>query len=395
MFCILLVCLSFMGCSTGPTQSEYQKMLSENSKLQSQVSALEEKLKETPGPTPVVAPTPTPAAMKSIEFQGVQLSIPENWEEYNTSDENSMTWRPYSDIISTVILQLSDMGEPIDITDPLYKEAGITSIASSYEDYTERYTDDVEIDGRPGFLHGFYGTVSGVPMSALLYGVSVGNYWFFYISMIEKDSDSAIREEFSETTDQVIASVSFSKMEESFEAAESKSEPEPTPTSAPTPSVDWKNSGMYKVGEDIPAGTYYFENAGNSKGYYAIYSDSTGDFDSLLHNDNVPSFTFLTVSDGQYLEVTRGKIAPADQISAIGAENGKYGSGTYRVGIDIPAGEYNAISDGSRSLAYYAILSDVTGGLDSIVSNDNFENNAYVTVSDGQYLELNGAYIEG
>lgn len=71
---ISLICLSFAGCSSGPTQSEYQAVVdekkklesqvsvlqSENSDLQSQLAAAEEKLSATPTPAPTPTPEPTP-----------------------------------------------------------------------------------------------------------------------------------------------------------------------------------------------------------------------------------------------------------------------------------------------------------------------------------------------
>ena len=59
----------------------------------------------------------------------------------------------------------------------------------------------------------------------------------------------------------------------------------------------------------------------------------------------------------------------------------------YKVGADIPAGEY--ILDPSAT-AYYQVASDSTGTLESIVSNDNFSGTRYITVSEGQYLTLTG-----
>lgn len=63
----------------------------------------------------------------------------------------------------------------------------------------------------------------------------------------------------------------------------------------------------------------------------------------------------------------------------------QYADGMYKVGADIPAGEY--ILDPSAT-AYYQVASDSTGTLESIVSNDNFSGTRYITVSDGQYLTL-------
>ena len=65
----------------------------------------------------------------------------------------------------------------------------------------------------------------------------------------------------------------------------------------------------------------------------------------------------------------------------------QYADGMYKVGADIPAGEY--ILDPSAT-AYYQVASDSTGTLESIVSNDNFSGTRYITVSEGQYLTLTG-----
>ena len=63
-----------------------------------------------------------------------------------------------------------------------------------------------------------------------------------------------------------------------------------------------------------------------------------------------------------------------------------YFEGTYKIGSDMPAGEYRLTSTSTYG-AYYEILSNSTG-IDNIIDNDNFDNQAYVTVSEGQYLKL-------
>ena len=63
----------------------------------------------------------------------------------------------------------------------------------------------------------------------------------------------------------------------------------------------------------------------------------------------------------------------------------QYADGMYKVGTDIPAGEYILCPSAT---AYYQVASDSTGALESIVSNDNFSGTRYITVSDGQYLTL-------
>lgn len=67
-----------------------------------------------------------------------------------------------------------------------------------------------------------------------------------------------------------------------------------------------------------------------------------------------------------------------------------WGEGMYKVGVDIPAGEYNVTAELGES-AYLEVSADSTG--DSIITNDVFENNLYITVTDGQYLTLKRCYI--
>lgn len=68
----------------------------------------------------------------------------------------------------------------------------------------------------------------------------------------------------------------------------------------------------------------------------------------------------------------------------------KYNVGTYKVGRDMPAGEYVLYS--TNKLAYFSINSDSSGSVYSIISNDNFDNTSIVKVYDGEYLELKRCY---
>lgn len=170
-----------------------------------------------------------------------------------------------------------------------------------------------------------------------------------------------------------------------------ESAPAAAESSAATPENRY-GSGMYKVGSDIPAGTYYIKATSSYGAYWAISSDSSGSFDALLVNNNINTFGYLTAEEGQYLEITRGEIIPAEEapVPQLGAD-GCYGEGQYLVGRDIPAGEYNATAT-SKYGGYYGVTSDANGR--DIIANDNFDNNAYVTVSEGQYLEVSRAKIK-
>ncbi len=69
----------------------------------------------------------------------------------------------------------------------------------------------------------------------------------------------------------------------------------------------------------------------------------------------------------------------------------KYKASTYKVGTDIPAGEYVLFSDNSFG-AYFEITKDSSGSLDSIIANNNFFTNSIVTISEGQYFTMTGCY---
>lgn len=66
-----------------------------------------------------------------------------------------------------------------------------------------------------------------------------------------------------------------------------------------------------------------------------------------------------------------------------------YPAAIYKVGNDIPAGKYKVLSD-TRNSSYYSICNDPNG--DDIIISDNFINQIYVDIQDGQYLELTNCH---
>lgn len=172
----------------------------------------------------------------------------------------------------------------------------------------------------------------------------------------------------------------------------------PTPTSTTatnsSPQQETKNdnfikSGMYKIGTDIPAGEYLIYSEGIS--YYQVTKDSTGSLESIISNDNFSGTRYVTVSDGQYLEFRNAKMISAAKAEPQKPTGNEYLEGMYKVGKDIPAGEYKAVSTGGT--AYIEVAANSKGNIESIVSNDNFEGEKYISVKDGQYLKLNGCKL--
>jgi len=155
----------------------------------------------------------------------------------------------------------------------------------------------------------------------------------------------------------------------------------------------WKPEGMYLVGKDIEAGEYVLRSTSLTSAYYAVKSDSTGSLSSIIANGNFHNTVYLTVSDGQYLEIKRAEFAIESAVPAATPVNGVLSEGIYKVGKDIEEGEYLLLSLNPDTRAYCAVLSDSTGAHGTIVTNDNFKGNKYITVKNGQYLEFSRAEL--
>ena len=160
--------------------------------------------------------------------------------------------------------------------------------------------------------------------------------------------------------------------------------------STPVQTAKWYSEGMYRVGTDIPAGDYYaVQTDPTYSGYYCKYTDSSQE--DIEDNDIFSNYTFFRTYDGQYLKLSRCKITDISNAPvpvAVPDDTGCYGEGTYRIGIDIPAGEYYFKQIGDDS-GYYCVYSDISRT--EIVDNDLFEGNAFYTVKDGQFLKVSRA----
>lgn len=162
--------------------------------------------------------------------------------------------------------------------------------------------------------------------------------------------------------------------------------PETTDTEEETaPAEDQKRytAGTYKIGTDMPAGIYLVKTTGKS-GYFAITSDSSGELGTIIDNNNFEVQDYIEVFDGEYLKLSSGTYAePVNENTAY--NNNIYFGGSFKVGTDIPAGEYQVIADKS---GYWARLNGPYGLNREIIANENFEGSTYVTVNDGEYLVL-------
>lgn len=151
--------------------------------------------------------------------------------------------------------------------------------------------------------------------------------------------------------------------------------------------VGWYPPGMYKVGTDLAAGVYRAD-ALDGDGYFAVYSDSSGKSDSILFNDIFDGYAYFVLKEGQYLKLSRCAALESEKVPAEQPEDGVFTDGTFRIGIDIPAGEYKITASGSDS--YYCLMGSAQCAYEDqqYIASDYVENSVYLTLEDGQFLTL-------
>lgn len=150
--------------------------------------------------------------------------------------------------------------------------------------------------------------------------------------------------------------------------------------------------GMYKIGVDMPAGEYVLNPSGKSGAYVEISSDSSGN--SIIDNDNFDLFCYVSVKDGEYLTLQGCSAYEESGVKNLVDFNGGLAlMGTYKVGKDLPAGEYKVkLLKGSTS-GYYEVNAAPIGSASEIINNGIIEGDAYVTLEDGQYIKLQDCFI--
>jgi len=157
-------------------------------------------------------------------------------------------------------------------------------------------------------------------------------------------------------------------------------------TPAPTPEpVKRYEEGQYYVGLDIPAGEYIFYATTDISGYYCESRDSGAK--DIIDNDIFENNAVYTISPGTFLKLSRCYAVPSGANPAVDTTK----PGQFIVGKHIQAGTYQVLSIDDTFGGYYCIYPD--SRKETIVENDIFNNNAYVTVSNGQILCLSRAVL--
>ena len=151
----------------------------------------------------------------------------------------------------------------------------------------------------------------------------------------------------------------------------------PTPTPKPKPSFATFGDGTFVVGKDIKAGTYRTR-AASPGCYYARLKGFGGTVDDILANDNTdaPAIVTIAASDQGFQSTNCGTWTK--DLSQLTSSKTKFDDGMYFVGTDIKPGTYKS---SGQTGCYYARLAGFSGGLDDIISNNNTDSAAIVTIA--------------
>lgn len=160
---------------------------------------------------------------------------------------------------------------------------------------------------------------------------------------------------------------------DSSNSQQQASSPTPTPTPDPNPHFD---DGSWEVGKDIQPGTYRTRKASSSC-YYSRLSGFGGSLDEILANENTSAPAVVTILAGDKGFKSSRCGTWTQDLSQITESKTSFGDGIFIVGTDIEPGTYkNEASSG----CYYSRLRGFTGTLSDIVSNENTDDVARVTI---------------
>lgn len=146
------------------------------------------------------------------------------------------------------------------------------------------------------------------------------------------------------------------------------------------PKEDIYNGGAYKVGVDIPVGEYII--IPNYLTTYFSVKDANND---LLANGFFGGSYYITLDIGQYLMIDDGFAIPASKYNVAAYDYSVITPGMYKVGTDIPVGEYKLTTMDDNG--YFCLYDNSTTNR-RILSNDFFDKSSYVNTKCGDYLYL-------
>lgn len=142
------------------------------------------------------------------------------------------------------------------------------------------------------------------------------------------------------------------------------------------------SDGTYKIGNDMPAGTYVGFGSQKWTGGASLYADAALTEELNSGNNWTNHFLFVTVSEGQFLKVNDLFLVPFDELLSKGLE--RYG--IFKVGDTLPAGQYKLEPLSSESDGFFKQYRDYTE--ESGEAYEIFPATIYRTFMEGEIVVL-------
>ncbi len=138
----------------------------------------------------------------------------------------------------------------------------------------------------------------------------------------------------------------------------------------------------YKIGTQYQPGEYVIVAEEGKSYYYCVIMDD--EEHSIVINGGSETQEVFDTLEGQYITFIDGKIYPIDQAPEVKkTDDGAYPEGIYKVGVQIPAGEYVAKGDGVS----LETMSDLSGSYESKLGYTSSQRSAIIKVEEGQYIK--------
>ena len=153
-------------------------------------------------------------------------------------------------------------------------------------------------------------------------------------------------------------------------------------------------AGVYYVGTEIPAGSYWFEGDDDDLSYFYILEPSTSNGTTtynVIHINNYYGHNLMDLQEGEVLILDNNDedMIPLDSLDE--TFSAPYESGTYRVGVDVPAGTYQLSLDDANDYSACYVMQDLTFTEDSYLYEAYYiqgDQPDEITLEEGTYIEL-------
>lgn len=142
------------------------------------------------------------------------------------------------------------------------------------------------------------------------------------------------------------------------------------------------SEGTYKIGDDMPAGTYVGFGSQQWTGGASLYADAALTEELNSGNNWTNHFLFVTTSEGQFLKVNDLFLVPFDELLSKGLEH----YGIFTVGKTLPVGQYKLEPLSSESKGFFKQYRDYTE--ESGEAYEIFPSAIYRTFMEGEIVVL-------